>query len=188
MRGNLKPALPFLTRMGSIPAHAGEPATTLAAPTLGAVYPRACGGTRNRNTPLVSAQGLSPRMRGNREGDRPKDGEGGSIPAHAGEPESGYVKISHCGVYPRACGGTLYRIAPVGARQGLSPRMRGNLGFQVPSTLRNGSIPAHAGEPPLVYRGAHDTRVYPRACGGTAAGGAGGVTAVGLSPRMRGNP
>ena len=49
------------------------------------------------------------------------------------------------------------------------------------------SIPACAGEPPLLCLRAASSRVYPRVCGGTAAAFTGGGSAGGLSPRVRGN-
>ena len=52
---------------------------------------------------------------------------------------------------------------------------------------RFGSIPAHAGEPPIVRTCSWCERVYPRACGGTTGMRGGPVMFKGLSPRMRGN-
>ena len=88
--------------------------------------------------------------------------------------------------------------------------MRGNRASVVVAEGREGSIPAHAGEPfspvnvtvdsSTVYPracGGTDViarcfllmyKVYPRACGGTAAFLAPRPWPTGLSPRMRGNP
>ena len=109
-------------------------------PVVGSrVYPRACGGTVVWFAVVCPRMGLSPRMRGNRS-------------VWAGERH--YTRV-----YPRACGGTPANRVCRHNGTGLSPRMRGNRrGF-----LRRGSIPAHAGEPPVLKAG-----VYPRACGGTA--------------------
>ena len=52
--------------------------------------------------------------------------DGGSIPARAGEPASGYRAGYTAEVYPRACGGTIEALSGDGARKGLSPRVRGN--------------------------------------------------------------
>ena len=49
------------------------------------------------------------------------------------------------------------------------------------------SIPAYAGEPVSAEITALRPRVYPRVCGGTAAGGWDTLAPAGLSPRMRGN-
>ena len=51
------------------------------------------------------------------------------------------------GVYPRVCGGTVVVIALLRAREGLSPRVRGNPKSRMGLTNCLGSIPACAGEP-----------------------------------------
>ena len=50
-----------------------------------------------------------------------------------------------------------------------------------------GSIPACAGEPPVVGAIAGLEGVYPRVCGGTQVAYDGGFLYWGLSPRVRGN-
>ena len=72
-------------------------------------------------------EGLSPRVRGNQ-----RAGDGGhrhdrSIPASAGEPDPANLQQRQTRVYPRECGGTSQAFVAVGAEQGLSPRVRGNL-------------------------------------------------------------
>ena len=56
------------------------------------------------------------------------------------------------------------------------------------SYLPLGSIPAHAGEPSLYRLTNVNSQVYPRACGGTNSWILEIALALGLSPRMRGNP
>ena len=51
-------------RAGSIPACAGEPATSPASCTRIRVYPRVCGGARRRRARRMGLSGLSPRVRG----------------------------------------------------------------------------------------------------------------------------
>ena len=97
---------------------------------------------------------------------------------------------------------------PAAGVHGLSPRVRGNHRFPYRRLFSARSIPACAGEPSPFWRGWDDYQVYPRVCGGTAAGHrAGGPDGVyprvcggtelgmavvlmmqGLSPRVRGNP
>ena len=153
----------------SIPAPAGESAHGPGCGGDVSVYPRACGGTIPTATGGLYAMGLSPRLRGNPQFRLNQPGQRRSIPAPAGESAHGPGCGGDVSVYPRACGGTiptatggLYAMgsipAPAGNPQfasisrasgGLSPRLRGNL----------------APCPPAVcWR-----RVYPRACGGTAA-------------------
>ena len=71
-------------------------------------------------------QGLSPRVRGNHYAARQRRGDGGSIPACAGEPICSLRSWIPTGVYPRVCGGTRERATEGAKREGLSPRVRGN--------------------------------------------------------------
>ena len=86
------------------------------------------------------------------------------------------------------CGGTRRGKAAYPSLAGLSPRVRGNHDNWAMDLEIQGSIPACAGEPraPALVAPAH--WVYPRVCGGTAAGGAPTGATRGLSPRVRGNP
>ena len=188
MRGNPHTAAPDTDNLGSIPAHAGEPRMIPRHGPLAGVYPRACGGTAERVRAALAVEGLSPRMRGNRDLGGVAGSPGGSIPAHAGEPASAVARMTVKGVYPRVCGGTLWAVSHCLRGRGLSPRMRGNrTGPQVPPWI-TGSIPAYAGEPPLPCRRRSLHRVYPRVCGGTIQPDYMELSLMGLSPRMRGNP
>ena len=151
--------------------------------------------------------GLSPRVRGNRVQALRQAGEGGSIPARAGEPcgqhyacGDGEVYPARAGeplhhspnrfrttVYPRACGGTVGIVHSFNGWTGLSPRVRGNLFLASEQLTPKGSIPARAGEPCGQHYACGDGEVYPRACGGTTSPLAKPVPNNGLSPRVRGN-
>ena len=114
-------------RQGSIPARAGEPISGCRRPGCPGVYPRTCGGTRDRPTRIVRLSGLSPHVRGN-HGERRYSGPlARSIPARAGEPSYMACPFRLAGVYPRTCGGTDTEERQPGAHQGLSPHVRGNL-------------------------------------------------------------
>ena len=52
-------------------------------------------------------------------------------------------------------------------REGLSPRVRGNLYCGSLVGTQSGSIPARAGEPTATTAWCGSKPVYPRACGGT---------------------
>ena len=152
-------------------------------------------------------QGLSPRVRGNRQPAGETFPRRGSIPARAGEPCRLLPEGALIPVYPRACGGTASNARRAGSSIGLSPRVRGNHRPDADSRRPEGSIPARAGEPPVsspplpwcwVYPRAcggtapqhHDRRqvgVYPRACGGTDDDWHWMNRNWGLSPRVRGN-
>ena len=147
MRGNPAICAHCWRRGGSIPAYAGEPDRAVARIPDLEVYPRVCGGTPSPPAEAHPVQGLSPRMRGNRDHHNGQPANDGSIPAYAGEPYLHY-KIPYKGcVYPRVCGGTAqYRTASA-AWSGLSPRMRGNRRPLCWQSGRWRSIPAYAGEP-----------------------------------------
>ena len=72
---------------GSIPACAGEPEHGGMVRRRRRVYPRVCGGTGNAVVDTDSAEGLSPRVRGNRQPLMQWGFGGRSIPACAGEPK-----------------------------------------------------------------------------------------------------
>ena len=187
VRGNLTNTSVGVGVTGSIPARAGEPRTMSTLSIVAPVYPRACGGTAIDLPGLVPAKGLSPRVRGNLlgfllfgDGDR-------SIPARAGEPSSTPRTPDCCRVYPRACGGTKLRPQYRLDMGGLSPRVRGNRPRHRPGKGTAGSIPARAGEPRTRNIARRQSRVYPRACGGTRTNIVGDRRADGLSPRVRGN-
>ena len=172
---------------GSIPACAGEPLGDGLQRARHRVYPRVCGGTPDRSRDGGGPTGLSPRVRGNRR--RMGDGSTptGSIPACAGEPPSATARSRRAWVYPRVCGGTHGRRARQRRGLGLSPRVRGNLQHGGGVWACGGSIPACAGEPIRMMACPSSSRVYPRVCGGTHAGGVRAGIAAGLSPRVRGN-
>ena len=118
-------------------------------------------------------------------------------------------------VYPRECGGTsnndssrntsLNRSIPASAGEpamplnaerwcwrGLSPRVRGNLRFDIRSAYGDaaGLSPRVRGNQPAIGQcmSCPDRPVYPRECGGTYMRAVGGLGGQGLSPRVRGNP
>ena len=134
--------------LGSIPALAGERRTIYRQRATERVYPRACGGTVVRSNIGLFPLGLSPRLRGNGD-NRPRETlSDGSIPALAGERETRSGRSSRIRVYPRACGGTVSVARIDSLAEGLSPRLRGNVGWYPFFVTLTGSIPALAGERP----------------------------------------
>ena len=85
------------------------------------------------------------------------------------------------------CGGTAIWCLLSCARQGLSPRVRGNLNHDNLSSIYIGSIPACAGEPRRLAGLRLHVKVYPRVCGGTRMYLFLRYGYAGLSPRVRGN-
>ena len=175
-----------LTR--SIPAHAGEPISDRDRIPVSTVYPRPRGGTAIALTWYGATLGLSPPTRGNHPRRPARRADGGSIPAHAGEPK--YIKgfAAPVAVYPRPRGGTAVNGSLLSLKAGLSPPTRGNLkrARRAPTPAR--SIPAHAGEPKQRMVVSAIRRVYPRPRGGTRAKGGISHHGYGLSPPTRGNP
>ncbi len=147
-----------------------------------------CGGTLHRRHSLGRKIGLSPRVRGNPSRAVPAKGIRGSIPACAGEPSPPIGQQSTVEVYPRVCGGTGNAPGQHHPEQGLSPRVRGNLGERHFDADHRGSIPACAGEPSSSMPPRANVAVYPRVCGGTWPAPFSRRVRPGLSPRVRGNP
>ena len=106
-------------------------------------------------------------MRGNHAVRRPRLPRAGSIPACAGEPANEIFGRGNWGVYPRVCGGTAGEMLDVLSREGLSPRVRGNLAPDETWWASLRSIPACAGEPTGRHKRDGTYAVYPRVCGGT---------------------
>ena len=152
---------------GSIPACAGEPPNAALLRIHTRVYPRVCGGTVEMGDRYETDKGLSPRVRGNRVIVLPSALGERSIPACAGEPWPTATAPARKSVYPRVCGGTSAVVQGVPGRDGLSPRVRGNLPEQPPLMGLQRSIPACAGEPDQRDGHMGNGRVYPRVCGGT---------------------
>ena len=171
----------------SIPARAGEPARCPALVSATGVYPRASGGTFWVIALAATYAGLSPRERGNLGGGRRGRELERSIPARAGEPHVDLIMAVPPKVYPRASGGTFAGLAAAAFAKGLSPRERGNLINHPRHELREGSIPARAGEPRSPTPRPPTSWVYPRASGGTRPLPGARLGDGGLSPRERGN-
>ena len=86
VRGNLDSYCGVNSRLGSIPACAGEPDDNHARQVKPQVYPRVCGGTELPATRRRKTAGLSPRVRGNPPRFNHAGAVSRSIPACAGEP------------------------------------------------------------------------------------------------------
>ena len=173
-------------RYGSIPACAGDPLCIRRGALHTRVYPRVCGGSDGKPNLLCAECGLSPRVRGIREGRGAMMWPPGSIPACAGDPVAGYWLYSLAVVYPRVCGGSHREYGHNGQHKGLSPRVRGIPDIPRKSRPNRGSIPACAGDPPRMQPRSARLWVYPRVCGGSSAPISGSALTNGLSPRVRG--
>ena len=126
VRGNRSDGRSRCRPARSIPACAGEPSLDTSGWRLYAVYPRLCGGTIDLVAQQITADGLSPPVRGNRAGGGNAAAGVGSIPACAGEPPGIAAAAVVFRVYPRLCGGTDLVLVRGERLLGLSPPVRGN--------------------------------------------------------------
>ena len=188
VRGSRGLPLERAAEKGSIPAGAGEPGSPACRSLASRVYPRGCGGAEAIHQAFLDSMGLSPRVRGSRQGHPRRRQRQGSIPAGAGEPWRSSHGSEFSRVYPRGCGGAPPCTAPTVWCAGLSPRVRGSLSMMPSACMCCGSIPAGAGEPTLVLAFGEIPRVYPRGCGGATGGPFCSSPPSGLSPRVRGSP
>ena len=136
----------------SIPAHAGEPESWRGLRHRWKVYPRPRGGAGRLRRFGRLALGLSPPTRGSRGSAVESPAIHRSIPAHAGEPRYSTLIFPIVAVYPRPRGGATASYPPLrSALKGLSPPTRGSPVHFLAVQVNTRSIPAHAGEPLLVY-------------------------------------
>ena len=153
--------------LGTIPAGAGEPASSCASCRRREDYPRRRGGTKRDCSVEYKPQGLSPQARGNRRGKSCRAERSWTIPAGAGEPISLRNSLNLCQDYPRRRGGTTPTNGWSAPRGGLSPQARGNRSPALPAAPGSRTIPAGAGEP-VASSGRHRRGGdYPRRRGGT---------------------
>ena len=155
---------------GSIPAYAGDPIAPLALPRPMRVYPRLRGGSSIRPSVPSPPCGLSPPTRGIIQIHSAGVGLLRSIPAYAGDPVVAVAKIRAGRVYPRLRGGSLNHARGLLNVTGLSPPTRGILGVKPEMLLRQGSIPAYAGDPSRRLGCPPKWWVYPRLRGGSCSG------------------
>ena len=146
-RGNPNAEYAAGTRVGCIPARAGEPLGRQRPVVRGRVYPRASGGTSQGREDAGVAPGVSPRERGNLPMRLAATLGIGCIPARAGEPPAGRLLDVAERVYPRASGGTEDNTKMIRDPQGVSPRERGNPVRGPGLHALQRCIPARAGEP-----------------------------------------
>ena len=176
----------YPAQMRSIPAWAGETGRFMPSSAADWVYPRVGGGNPQVATEVGGAGGLSPRGRGKPPGcNRSRRGRR-SIPAWAGETGGGGGPAVQGEVYPRVGGGNLIPAVKDVGYHGLSPRGRGKHAGPSPFIRQQGSIPAWAGETPILPMPCPATAVYPRVGGGNYGRQLALLRPDGLSPRGRG--
>ena len=175
-------------RRGVYPRVYGETERYRIAPTFADGLSPRVRGNRARGRRDDSCHGSIPRVRGNRTIGRETHGNHGSIPACTGKPPFVVQSLVLRSVYPRVYGETQIGKPSPAAGFGLSPRVRGNLASRHWDRAYGRSIPACTGKPPPSQLPGHTYGVYPRVYGETAFGGLADLMDRGLSPRVRGNP
>ncbi len=186
-RGSLIDDVAVFTGSGPIPADAGEPRRARCRRPPDRAYPRGRGGAPITTSCAGSYQGLSPRTRGSQNRGRATYRAVGPIPADAGEPCGIRWAAATCRAYPRGRGGAPCLLPPLRRIPGLSPRTRGSLAAEVARGVREGPIPADAGEPTCRAARAMRSRAYPRGRGGAIEYRDKPHGLKGLSPRTRGS-
>ena len=172
---------------GSIPACAGQPYPRCPQSSEGRVYPRVCGAAAQEHEAVRPRSGLSPRVRGSPGSKSTGSGGAGSIPACAGQPSYDNLVKLVMEVYPRVCGAAPCPRRIQAQHPGLSPRVRGSLGFVWQRRPVSRSIPACAGQPGTMGSWRGRLRVYPRVCGAATSISSRCSWSSGLSPRVRGS-
>ena len=188
VRGHPKRELRDQLLQGTIPAGAGTPVGDRAANAAVEDYPRGCGDTLIAFGPQLWDWGLSPRVRGHRQGADQGASTWGTIPAGAGTPSTESSPKTCWRDYPRGCGDTRFSQRKSSQARGLSPRVRGHRKRRSAAPLCERTIPAGAGTPlagdavPVLFED------YPRGCGDTTRQFPEKNPLKGLSPRVRGHP
>ena len=85
------------------------------------------------------------------------------------------------------CGATREAANQTTVKQGLSPRVWGNLDYLLDTRQHRGSIPTCVGQPNCHQFEFRTSRVYPHVCGATFASVYLSILGEGLSPRVWGN-
>ena len=171
---------------GPIPAGAGETPPASRSTRNCRAYPRWRGGNHGGLRLAGRAWGLSPLARG-----KPSDKAAvmpacRPIPAGAGETYAGNPNPCSSRAYPRWRGGNTQTEASICQHQGLSPLARGKQQLPLRSRVRQGPIPAGAGETDGAGLGRGMAGAYPRWRGGNGSFSVVVVGARGLSPLARG--
>ena len=177
-----------LRRRGIIPACAGNTMVWSIDASFTRDHPRVCGEHLIVAIGMAVGQGSSPRVRGTRGADRPRDQDAGIIPACAGNTAGARSCTAWRRDHPRVCGEHSRRTATVSVTLGSSPRVRGTLHGAGVAHERVGIIPACAGNTQPGRNLGRRRRDHPRVCGEHSAENMSANAQAGSSPRVRGTP
>ena len=173
---------------GIIPAYAGNTPWNRQRQASPWDHPRVCGEHSDAALIIAPRSGSSPRMRGTLHDWPIQVVVEGIIPAYAGNTRNRLASISSHWDHPRVCGEHGVGEEAAEFVEGSSPRMRGTLRVPPCCFRPFGIIPAYAGNTYVNPSWRSQTEDHPRVCGEHSTVGAGVVSGVGSSPRMRGTP
>ena len=172
---------------GSIPAHAGQPATSRRWARACRVHPRSRGAAKAKAGLDMRDRGPSPLTRGSQRPQRQGKRFVGSIPAHAGQPVVASQLRQPRRVHPRSRGAAFVGSRRVGGPWGPSPLTRGSLQHDSALGRLFRSIPAHAGQPASRVSRRSVSWVHPRSRGAAPNSNTSPTANVGPSPLTRGS-
>ena len=186
MRGTPSGHIQTDTRLGIIPAYAGNTISHGVRYAGLRDHPRVCGEHLDGWDAQSDLKGSSPRMRGTPSPAVCGRSRSGIIPAYAGNtaasPSAGQIGRDH----PRVCGEHRREPAPLPLPVGSSPRMRGTRFLEIIFVKLVGIIPAYAGNTRIAVPSRHCRWDHPRVCGEHLSTVLIYVITKGSSPRMRG--
>ena len=186
MRGTRSRLLELLSKLGIIPAYAGN--TRRCPPSTSSTrdHPRVCGEHLEMCIPITSREGSSPRMRGTPAAAAAARPDAGIIPAYAGNTHGQGVALYLGRDHPRVCGEHPYYYQIHITPQGSSPRMRGTRTIDLRQRGILGIIPAYAGNTQRRILASAGRGDHPRVCGEHVRENRTTAWLTGSSPRMRG--
>ena len=186
MRGTLVARLYQHSRIGIIPAYAGNTVLAMAYERGRTDHPRICGEHRCIAASSCFLWGSSPHMRGTLWPSDRGLSSNGIIPAYAGNTRFFMWSMNVCRDHPRICGEHATHSAVPSGHRGSSPHMRGTLVAFVVHVVEQGIIPAYAGNTAdkMIHRATVGD--HPRICGEHQRASASDSPRRGSSPHMRG--
>ena len=131
---------------GLIPAHAGKTGRGSQRARATRAHPHSRGENYRLTIDRGAYTGSSPLMRGKPSLRRPRRGQNGLIPTHAGKTPNLSWRKSRSWAHPRSRGENSHPHAPSRARIGSSPLTRGKPRRFAPQLILFRLIPAHAGK------------------------------------------
>ena len=134
-------------------------------PVTGRAHPRRCGEHVEAASVLVVVPGSSPQVRGTSQQPNWKPESTGLIPAGAGNMTPSLRWARPGRAHPRRCGEHQEVVSEVTPLEGSSPQVRGTSALYAEPRLRDGLIPAGAGNIHVSPAPQPRAEAHPRRCG-----------------------